>query len=156
MEKVWSFYDTISYRILSISSIFILSLRQIHGIIYLSLGDQLGGSNEKEIFGFGGFSFGSCCPRRLCTTWGGDSGADSFVGTWLYTSDNYSTIEFKTDGTFLWNNGGLEITGTYVVDGNEATLTSATYDGEPVVTTLGTATIDGNTLKFLGGEFIRQ
>ncbi|MBR5581375.1 MAG: hypothetical protein IKW26_08780 [Treponema sp.] len=87
---------------------------------------------------------------------GGDSGADSFVGTWLYTSDNYSTIEFKTDGTFLWNNGGLEITGTYVVDGNEATLTSATYDGEPVVTTLGTATIDGNTLKFLGGEFIRQ
>ena len=55
----------------SIFFIFILSLPQNRGIIYLSSSDQLGGSNEKEIFWCGGFSFGSCCPRRWGTTWGG-------------------------------------------------------------------------------------
>lgn len=111
---------------------------------------------KKKFFGLVALALVLAALAGCAQPGGGDSGADSFVGTWLYTSDNYSTIEFKTDGTFLWNNGGLEITGTYVVDGNKATLTSATYNGKPVVTTLGTATIDGNTLKLAGGELIRQ
>lgn len=87
---------------------------------------------------------------------GGSSGSGSFVGTWQYRNDEYSTLEFRGDMTFTFNNGGNIYEGIYVVDGNQATLSSITKNEQPNRELSGVATIDGNTLKFLGGEFIRQ
>ena len=87
---------------------------------------------------------------------GGSSGSGSFVGTWQYRNDEYSTLEFRGDMTFTFNNGGNIYEGTYVVDGNQATLSSKTKNEQPNTELSGVATMEGNTIYFFGAALIRQ